>query len=198
MVWGLANLNKSFKLGSGDEVRGYLLCACPHEQGKSNIFKFVATRVVCWNTFSLALGEATAEYRRSHRSEFTDVSIEQAKLALGIARDQMGEFEKTARLLVKKKMTLEMTLAVLTPIFAADTSKEDMKAKKYPPKLTAVLDAIDKAPGAAPGSAWGVFNGVTYYADHIASRTPDKRLSNAWFGRTAAQKKDALEALVAL
>jgi hypothetical protein len=57
--------------------------------------------------------------------------------------------------------------------------------------------AYDKAPGAEPGNGWGVLNAVTYYADHIASRTADKRLANSWMGKTGNQKQQVLKALLA-
>jgi len=35
-------------------------------------------------------------------------------------------------------------------------------------------------------------NGVTYYADHMRSRSQDLRLQNAWFGSTDKLKSDAM------
>lgn len=42
-----------------------------------------------------------------------------------------------------------------------------------------------------------MLNAVTYYSDHVASRTADKRLTNAWFGRTGRDKQKALDLLLA-
>lgn len=197
IVWGLAALKSSFTLTGGDKVNGYLLCVCPHEQGKSNIFKLTAVRVVCRNTLALALRSGGSEVRRSHRGEFTEASVADVKDALGIARDQFGELEKTAIKLVKKKVTQETVIRTLLPIFSADTTYEEAM-KKPTPKLARILDIYEKAPGAQVGTAWGVLNAVTYYADHIASRTSDKRLQSAWLGKTANQKEAVLEALLEL
>lgn len=195
IVWGLANLGQGFTLPGGDKINGYLLCVCPHEQGKSNIFKVTTVRVVCNNTLNLALNRAGAEHRRTHRGEFSEVDISLAKERLGLARDTVGDFEKTALRLVKKKMSADATLRTLLPIFSKDTTPEEA-AKKTPPRIEAILQAIEKAPGATPGTAWGVLNGVTYWADHMASRSADKRLQNAWLGRTANQKEAVLAALL--
>ena len=197
VVWGLAKMGHSFKLPGNDVVEGYLLCVCPHEQGKSNIFKVTTVRVVCQNTLSLALRSGGAEHRRAHRGEFNEVSIETAKKALGIAHDQLSEFEKTAQKLQKKKISKETMIRTLLPIFNEDTPIEDA-LKKQPPRLARILDIYEKAPGAQPGTAWGVLNAVTYYADHVASRSSDKRLTNAWLGRTANQKEAVLSALLEL
>jgi phage/plasmid-like protein (TIGR03299 family) len=64
----------------------------------------------------------------------------------------------------------------------------------------AILDAITNSPGSnlisAKGTAWGALNGVTYFVDHLRSRTQDLRLQNAWFGSGDALKTAALETLV--
>jgi phage/plasmid-like protein (TIGR03299 family) len=209
LVWGLANLNASFKLRGGDEVKGYLLCGCPHQQGKALLYQFTSVRVVCQNTFRMALsssgkvkdgeGQVLPEFRRSHRSEFNAAAVEQAKNVLGIARDQLHQFEEVARKLQAKKMTRAKTLEVLCPIFAAKVKIRDIVAdfdKNATANLVKVMLANEKAPGAQPENAWGVFNSVTYWADHVASRTADKRLTNAWVGKTAAMKDRVLDALL--
>lgn len=196
IVWGLAALKQSFTLSGSDKVNGYLLCVCPHQQGKSLIFKFTSVRVVCNNTLTLAL-RAGNEHRRSHRSEFTADSIEQAKVALGIAREQMDQLHKTAIRLQKLKMTDEKFLSTIIPIFDGDADVAET-IKKPTPRIARILDIYYKAPGAQPGNAWGALNAVTYFADHVASRSADKRMANAWLGRTANQKEQVLEALLAL
>ena len=47
-------------------------------------------------------------------------------------------------------------------------------------------------------NAWGLLNGVTYWTDHVASRTADKRLANAWLGKTNKQKSKILSSLMEL
>lgn len=62
--------------------------------------------------------------------------------------------------------------------------------------LQGVLWAVAKAPGATPGNGWGVLNGVTYWADHMAGRESDARLFNSWLGNTGAQKVAVKERLL--
>lgn len=191
IVWGLAKLGTGFKLKNQDQVDGYLLCMCPHKKGKSLLYKTTAIRVVCNNTLTMALRTAGNEWRMSHRTVFDGVKIEEAKTALGIARDQIGEFETTARKLQKVKVTDKDVRDILSPIFVKDGTEESRRMKQ-------LIDIYERAPGADPGNAWGVLNAVSYYADHIASRSTDKRLSNAWIGRTAMQKTQTLEKLLEL
>ena len=208
-VWGLANLGESFNVGKGkdkDTVKGYILVGCPHEQGKSLMIKFTPIRVVCNNTLAMAIRDSSSkssrgvvmpEVRRSHRSAFDNGAVQVAKEQLGIAREQMHQFEEIANVLKKTKMNEQDHIDVLAPIFSSKHELEDIKSGKRPPRLQAILDALEKAPGADPHSAWGCLNGVTYWADHVAARSVDKRLQASWFGRTGNQKLQVMEALLA-
>jgi hypothetical protein len=60
----------------------------------------------------------------------------------------------------------------------------------------AILESILTSPGAELESAhntlWGAINGVSHYSDHVASRTQDARLYNAWFGTNVELKESAV------
>lgn len=192
IVWGMADLGVGFELKGGDKVGGYLLCVCPHKQGKSLLFKTTSIRVWCKNTLTMAIREAgQMEWRMGHRTAFDGVKVTEARAALGIARDQIGEFEVNARKLQKIKMTQDDMVKVLTPIIQKNGDEDSRR-------MQALIAAYESAPGAQPGNAWGVLNAYTYYADHMASRSADKRLENAWLGRTANQKEAVLERLLQL
>lgn len=198
-VWGLANLGTEFRLkGKDDVVKGYLLVGCPHEQGKSLIIKFTSVRVVCNNTLTLALRNKGNEVRISHRAAFDNATMNRAKETLGIAREQMGDLETNAQKLLKLKVNRNDAIRVLASVFAPDADMKEILADfdKATPRLKSLMDVYEKAPGAEPGNGWGVLAATTYYADHVASRTADKRLANAWLGRTANQKEAVLDKLL--
>jgi hypothetical protein len=73
-------------------------------------------------------------------------------------------------------------------------------------QLTALLDAYVSGPGAAPrtGTAWGAYNAVTYWVDHVASTrdtakegTGLARAFSAQFGRGAITKQEAFKKILA-
>jgi len=200
-VWCLANLNESFTLKGKDKVKGYVLLASPHEQGKALIIKHTMIRVVCHNTLSLALKGEGAEFRMAHRQSFDFNSIKRAKDILGLAREEVGKFERNARKLKKLKLKEKDVIRIIAPIMApkadVDDMVEDFEANATP-RMRTIIETYKYAPGADPGTGWGALNAVTYYADHQASRTRDKRLTNAWFGRTARQKEKVLNALLGM
>jgi len=191
-VWGLADLKAGFKIAGKDEVKGYLLVAIPHQQGKSFVIKITTIRVVCMNTLMLALRKGGNEFRMVHRRAFTKEVMQEAKETLGIAREQVKEFGEMAVRLKKMKISKDKAFETFALVYAPG---EKFTLDDAPEKVKRVLDIYEKAPGADPGTGWGVLNAVTYYADHVASRTIDKRMTNSWFGKTGAQKDRVLELL---
>jgi phage/plasmid-like protein (TIGR03299 family) len=203
MVWGLASLKQTFKIDKDDEVKGYLLLASPHEQGKSLLAKFTTVRVVCNNTLALALQEEgkKKKFTMAHRSKFDAAMIEKAKQTLGIARDQMTEFEKNAKALHELELKRDQVIKILAPIYSKTVEVKDLLTQKKfdenaNKKFRTVMDVLENAPGAEVGTGWGVLNAVTYFSDHIASRTDDKRLSSAWFGKASREKEKVLVTLL--
>ena len=195
-VWGLANLKTEFKLPGNDRVKGYVLCFNPHQQGKRMLYKTTSVRVVCNNTLDIALKGAGNVWRMSHARTFNEAAIKEAKETLGLAREHFHDFEKTAQKLKKKTLTREKMIEILALTFQPDATLKELLNDGLNRKMEMLLQINEKAPGADPGTAWGALNAVTYYADHVASRTPDKRLSNAWLGKTATQKQRVLNDLL--
>ena len=190
IVWGLAKLDQEFELPGSrkDKVRGYLFLGSPHIQGRSLVARMTTLRDVCNNTLSIAMRKGKNgfgdTFRMNHRNEFNEVQQDEARRVLKLAREQVKQFADDAARLAKKKMT--------------DSAAEDFFKDIFGdgPRADRVIDAYRNAPGAMPGTAWGALNAVTYYSDHLASRTPEKRLANAWMGRTMRQKEQAFNTLL--
>lgn len=200
-VWGLADLKQSFNVNGGDPVKGYLLVVAPHESGHSLIIRQTSVRVVCWNTMTLALGaKVAAEFRMAHRTRFDETMMARAKEVLGLARERTAEFAANARALKQIPMTTDQVVEFCVKLFGDADRAAEIAAEfeeKASPTVKRLVDVYEHAPGADPGTAWGAFNAVTYYADHVASKTSDARLTSAWLGRMAVKKQEALEMLLA-
>ncbi|TXH19134.1 MAG: DUF932 domain-containing protein, partial [Hyphomicrobiaceae bacterium] len=192
IVWAMAALNEGFTLPGGDAVRGYLFIGSPHMRGRSLIARVTQVRDVCNNTIQVALrlghhgvGDV---FRMNHRNEFTPIQQQKAKEVLGVAREQVQDFEKVAKKLRATKVNDDRAHELFTKLFAKDPDSESRKVAQ-------LVDAYHNAPGALPGNAWGVLNAVTYYTDHMAGKSSDRRLTMAWTGRNAAKKVEALDLL---
>lgn len=219
IVWALANLRHGFTLPGGDAVKGYLLMAGRHRSGFATIARVTPVRVVCANTLALAggFGKAGAlEARFHHTSEFDP---ERAREALGLAHEGVSEFERNARTLMGLRLSREDAVRVLAPIYqpglVADhpaNSRDEIEAGDGLPILAddweekanrtvrGIMEAALNGPGAdvVGETAWGLLNGVTYYANHKSRGTADSRFASAIAGDSNYRANKVLTSLLAL
>jgi phage/plasmid-like protein (TIGR03299 family) len=200
VVWGLARVSAGFSLNGRDHVKGYILLVSPHEIGKAITVRTTSVRVVCANTLAMAGGVKGkgAEYRQSHIYSFDTAA---ARASVQLVKDEIAKLEIDAIALQQLKMSQFDTVRVLAEFFQPAPpqgtqinvqeliDQPDARSRN----LQRVLWATEKAPGATPGNGWGVLNGVTYWADHMAGNSKDSRLFNSWLGETG-KKKDQVKA----
>jgi phage/plasmid-like protein (TIGR03299 family) len=156
----------------------------------------------------------------SHRSEFDAASV---KEHLGVARQSFDQFMNQAREMANSGISKADAVGVLRELFGqpkpvvssvapapapqmSDASILDMvlsqpvgeqREHRNIPKVMSLFEGAGRGadhPGAA-GTKWGLFNAVTEFIDHSASRTQDTRLTSAWFGQGHELKVKALELL---
>ena len=195
-IWAMASIRDGFTLAGGDEVEGNLLFTNPHVAGYSQITQFTPIRVVCANTLAMALnGKTAGAYRHPH---FTEFDPERAKELLGLAKSNMIHFKSAARQMSKTRYTVDSVtsyfLEVFEPVKFAESGNSTVEFAHLP-RLKKALEALETSPGAemksAAGTYWGAFNAVTYLADHVLGRTPDTRLTSAWYGEYRLFKQRA-------
>ena len=68
--WALARTGQSTSLKGRDRVDGYLLLATACDGTLATTAQFTSVRVVCNNTLSIALGNASSAIKVPHRSQF--------------------------------------------------------------------------------------------------------------------------------
>lgn len=195
IIWGLAKVNESFELFKGDKIDSYLLFSNFHKYGYSTDVRFTPIRVVCNNTLTLSLSSAVERMAKiSHRKVFV---AEDVKGMLGIAKDKLTKYKEMAQFLGSKKAKEEDIVQYFTRIFPVSGANETKK-KEVSKNAAMALDVLHNQPGAeyAEGSWWPPFNAVTYLTDHLAGRTPDTRLTSAWYGYHKGVKTKALELAV--
>jgi len=208
MVWALASIQEGFTVNKTDHSKGYVLLTSPHEVGKSITVRTTAVRVVCANTMALAMNSSAAQYSQNHLSKFDSAA---AKETIGLAREQIIQAGLDANTLSNLKMSEFDTVRFLAKFFqpmpetivAENDQKQWVDNLLNDPgaidkKFGEVLWSVQKAPGAVPGNAWGVLNGVTHWADHVAGNKAEARLYNAWFGDKAKLKLDVQHELLQL
>jgi len=115
-IWALASIEASFTLKGGDTVKGYLLLCSPNKAGESMTIKFCLTRVVCWNTITIALGEGGKTVRLNHLTDFNEKRQDEAIEALGIATNQLSTFEQQAKILSTQKAQREQMIQYVAAV----------------------------------------------------------------------------------
>jgi phage/plasmid-like protein (TIGR03299 family) len=195
IVWALAKVKSSFELPGEDVVDAYLHFTNPHKYGKSIDIRFTPIRVVCNNTLTLSLSMKSKNMLKvSHRNKFNP---DEAKEALGIAKQKLDSYESMARFLSTKRYTTESAEEYFKRIFPMITDNAE-KQKELSRNAAEAMVIKDTQPGAekGEGSMWQLFNTVTYMTDHVIGRSADNRLYSAWYGPNRNLKTSALEQAV--
>lgn len=202
IVWGLAKIAADFKI-NGDRTQGYVMLSGSHEVGRATTARATGIRVVCANTMAQAERDI-ATYSQTHSRAF---DVEAARATIELANQKMVALGNEAKALAALKMDTYDSVAFLSQFFAPvedETEKQKVKRVKaylsdevkMPLRLGKAVEALTDAPGATPGTAWGVWNAITYWADHEAGRETDARLYRSWFGKNARLKRDAYKGLM--
>lgn len=198
-IWALAETHITDEVGSGDQIKAYLLLITSCDGSLATTAKFVSTRVVCWNTQAIALGEAGQEVRVRHNTTF-DANVVKGKMGL-IGRKAFGNFMQNMRALTDIKLKTADAEQIIGSILPTPTGEKPVNETKGFKTILGLFQGGAKGyhlPG-VPGTAWGLLNAVTEYTDHhIRARTVENRLDSAWFGVGANLKATAEEILLAL
>ena len=207
-VWVLAKLGKMFTLPGGDEVHGYLLFSSPHCWGKSLLIKFVTIRVVCANTFAMAMGDSTygKGFRMPHVRAFDAEVAQEAAISLGIANELFEGFEAAARKLAATKVDVDVVVRYIADVFQPELIMEQFGKSFYKsnteakqaellidpssPKVDAsqfkrsaydVLSAVNRQPGADLASSNGTLWGTFNAVTYYADHLAGRDRDNAIF-----------------
>lgn len=194
LVWALAKIKDSFELlGGRDKIDSYMLFTNPFQYGWSTSVSWTAIRVVCWNTFTAAMTDTTKEkiVKVTHRREFV---AEQVKEALGISKQKLAKYKEVAQFLTTKKAKDEDIVEYFKRLYPILSKKEESK-EKVSSSAKKLMECLTTQPGSdlGAGTWWQPYNAVTYFTDHVASKTVDTRLASAWYGDNRKRKIKALE-----
>ncbi|WP_454906777.1 DUF932 domain-containing protein [Variovorax gossypii] len=199
-IWALAKTHLENDVVGSDRVKAYLLLITSCDGSLATTAKFISTRVVCWNTQAIALGEDGLEVKVRHNTEF---NAEVVKGRMGLIGGQAFEkFVDRMRSLSKIKMTRGDAELVVASVLPSPTNPKTkiQETRGFQTILGLFSGAAigSNLPG-VQGTAWGLLNAVTEYTDHrVRAHSTENRLSSAWFGTGANLKAAAEEALLAL
>lgn len=202
--WALASDGEECDVVPGDKVLSRTLLATATDGTMNTVGKKVTIRVVCNNTFTMAMTEGGAVTRQSHRSKY-DASAMAA--ALGLTHDDtFANYTQAARRLADKALSRDRAERIAFDLLKPANIASDVVSIEKVTDSAAFKKILNlfngegmgaKLDGVA-GTAWGFLNAVTEYADHHARATNgDNRTQSAWFGTGDKLKTRAADLLAA-
>lgn len=217
--WMLLSLpGDVLKVSQGDELKPFFLVANAHtsERSQSLTARFTAVRVVCSNTLSAAMKADRAAVAIPHHKNANDRLDEISEVIERMYRvyqDSVKVFKAMSRV----KITPEQHFDYLKSVFKLRDEDEDLRltkalsvagAREQEGRVSKVFEARDNAMwfldnGKGTGrTAWGAWNAVTEYIDHVSILKKDGHLrkdgfETAVFGYGAYTKQRALDLALA-
>lgn len=220
-VWCLCRLPGH--LGSDiDPVEKYLLLATAHDGSKAVTVTLTPTRVVCWNTMSLAIGEfesgRSKGFRVRHNSNVFD-KVTDAQRLIAEAEGTFDQFNEQITKMQGAKFSedhFKMLCLMLYPPTKdaiASGKMDDVSTNRknvWNDMLGLYSGGVGQQLATARGTVWGALNAVTEYVDHkrrstapsverVVAGLPDgkreNRVSSVAWGSGAALKSQAFEIL---
>jgi phage/plasmid-like protein (TIGR03299 family) len=206
-IWIMAKLPEHISIKGIDDVNVYVTLMSGHD-GKTGVYGFVhLERIVCNNTLQVAMSEGKRMnkfVRFGHRTGIIDRVSDGASL-LGIVNHYRKEMDEIFTTLSAKQVNTAYTKAFVDALFPAmpdDVVSQMKRTPAFKIQREQVLEAIEVGAGqdmpTARGTAWGLFNGVTYWVDHVKKGTGNdasKKQSSIWFGDGARVRQRAFDLL---
>lgn len=190
----LSRLPKEDEVVQDDVLLRYVLMSLTHDGTGAIRFGPTSVRVVCANTYGMAVGEGhTREMSISHKGNVQQ-KLQEARNILLVANKQFDQYANVARELAEKKLTgeqWERFLDLMCPKLpwddpdwterrqrATEKTRQDIRDRWQNPRQT--LEGIDH-------SAWAAYNAVAEHIDHLPRRGADsQRKAEARFNVTLA------------
>ena len=194
--WATAKIGEASPTSVRDKIGGFILISSSADGSTATEVRRTTVRVVCSNTLAMAMADAKASVRVSHKSV---VDPDDVKQFMGLNEAAWLAFRhnivKMANVEVKKDHAEELTMILL----GGDVSPD---ARVKVASSVAFNKILDLFGGEGKGSmldgvhstAWGWVNSVTEYLDHFSrARTNENRFNAAQWGIAADTKNSALK-----
>lgn len=206
----LGRLPQTDVIAAGDETLRYVLLSLHHDGTGAIKFGPTAVRVVCANTYGLALSKGTigdvGELSISHMGDL-ESKLQKAKDILTLANQSFDLHAEASRKLAQYRMSRnewETFLDIMCPMpDSRDPDYTEQRAKRIGETRQAIKDAYHNERQTLKGieeTAWSAFNAITEHIDHLPRRgasmaqKAEARFNVSLYGTGRDMKKRAFEA----
>ena len=180
-----------FEVRKGDAIDSYITMINSFNGTTPFRAFFTPKRLFCLNQLVAALRKATACVSIRHTKTLME-KAEEAQKTFGLAKKYFDEFKITAKALAQKSIDAKMV-----DLFLAQCMGEAESTRKTN-QHDAVKELVDHGLGNNGSSVWDLYNGVTEYVDHHASKDEEKRMASALVGAGYGLKARAWDSAISL
>jgi phage/plasmid-like protein (TIGR03299 family) len=191
--WATAKIGEASPASVADTIGGYILISTSADGSLATEVRRTTVRTVCKNTLAMAMADAKASVKVSHRSVFDPASV---KEFMGLNTAAWDAFRHNVTRLANIELLEEEAASIAVDVFGGgEKARETAGFKK-------VMSLFNGAGMGAEmdgvfGTRWGMLNAFTEYADHHArARTDENRFVSSQWGTNADLKQRALSALL--
>ena len=214
--WILAKLDGELRVTNDDVLHKYILLGSSHDASMPLSMMFTTVRVVCDNTFSLALNlnenSNGIRFTAKHTPNISQKAVS-ARNTLELADAYFENVMVGINSLVEQEWDSTDMKRFAYTLFDLDVEKaidEQRRGKAYAADKVIDLFSNGRGNGIAgvANTKWAAFNAVTEYTDYNrpvghkistgesnALEVVDKRLEDAWYGPGADLKQRAWDLL---
>lgn len=202
-VWFLCSLKDSFEVVPGDPIKPYALFTNSHDGTSKGRVLPTAIRVVCANTFQMALDAMERKKGKvsgitfRHDGNMKD-KIEAARVSLGLVHTAAERMEIEAKALAKKDMlSAELSNYLKDQIEMLGFEKE--RNEQIAREVSGYLMSSTCDIKGIRGTAWAAYNAFSEWVDHAPRKMGEaQRLESIWMGEGCKLKLKAWSAALAL
>lgn len=170
VVWMLARQPDFDVIGDNDRVDRFLLFTNYHDGTQCALCTPTAVRVVCQNTLNMALsGLARDRMLRIPHVGDMEKRLAAARQAVIESNDSFKKHASIAERLLSVRVPGPDAERFVEAMIPYSVDATDRYIAKVRAQRASVLRAMDhRTNDGIRGTAWGVYNGFTFYTDHVA------------------------------
>jgi len=193
--WATAKIGEASPTSISDKIGGYLLISTSADGSLATEVRRTTVRTVCSNTLAMAMADAHASVRVTHKSVFDPAAV---KEFMGLNEAAWAAFKHQVVRLANKPVLIEAAESITADILGGGDKVQATAG------YNKILDLFQgEAKGSdldgVQGTAWGYINAVTEYADWFSrARSQENRFVSAQWGPGADLKQRALDAVLAV
>ena len=190
--WATAKIGEAAPASVADKIGGYILISTSADGSLATEVRRTTVRTVCKNTLQMAMADAKASIKVSHRSVFDPASV---KEFMGLNTAAWDSFRHTVTRLANIEMLEDEAVEMTARVFGGGEKVRETAGYK---KVLSLFngEGMGSTLDGVMGTRWGFLNAVTEYADHhVRARTDENRFVASQWGAGADLKARTLELL---